>query len=47
MVNLLDRRSDLLVAEIGALRDAFRETRLIRPLHIHAWVVLPDTCSCL
>lgn len=46
-VNLLDRRSDLLVTEIGALRDAVRETRLIRPFHIDAWVVLPDHLHCL
>jgi putative transposase len=46
-VNLLDRRSDLLIAEIGALRDAVREARLTRPFHIDAWVVLPDHLHCL
>ncbi len=46
-VNLLDRRADLLVAEIDALRAAVRETRLLRPFHINAWVVLPDHLHCL
>jgi putative transposase len=41
-VNLLDRTSDLLVANIGALRDATRVVRARRPFHIDAWVVLPD-----
>ena len=41
-VNLLERRSDLLVAHIDALRDAVRKSRLKRPFHIDAWVVLPD-----
>jgi hypothetical protein len=42
-VNLLDRRSDLLVAQIDALRDAVRRA----PFHIEAWVVLPDHMHCL
>jgi REP-associated tyrosine transposase len=46
-VNLLDQRSDLLVSEIGALRDAVRETRRSRPFHIDAWVVLHDHLHCL
>ena len=46
-VNLLDRHSDLLAARIDALRDSVRETRLIRPFHIDAWVVLPDHLHCL
>jgi putative transposase len=41
-VNLLDRRSDLLVTQIDALRDAVREVRARAPFHIDAWVVLPD-----
>ena len=41
-VNLLDRRSDLLVTQIQALRDAVRQVRRHAPLHIDAWVVLPD-----
>jgi len=46
-VNLLDRRSDLLVAEIGALRSAVRAARERHPFHIDAWVVLPDHMHCL
>jgi len=41
-VNLLDRRSRLLVDHIDALRDATRVTQQIRPFRIDAWVVLPD-----
>jgi REP element-mobilizing transposase RayT len=41
-VNLLDRHSGLLVAQIQALRDAVRQVRLHAPFHIDAWVVLPD-----
>jgi len=39
-VNLLDRRSNLLVARIDALRDAVRQVRARPPFHIDAWVVL-------
>ncbi len=46
-VNLRDRRSDLLIAEIGALRDAVRSTRARHPFHIDAWVVLPDHMHCV
>ena len=46
-VNLMDRRSDLLVSEIAALRSAVRATRLRHPFHIDAWVVLPDHMHCL
>ena len=41
-VNLLDRRSTLLVSRIDALRDAVRQMRARAPFHIDAWVVLPD-----
>ena len=41
-VNLRDRRSDLLVRRIDLLREAVRRVRARRPLHIDAWVVLPD-----
>jgi putative transposase len=41
-VNLRDRRSDLLVTHIDALRAAVREARGRLPFHIDAWVVLPD-----
>ena len=46
-VNLLDRRSNLLVARIDALRDAVREVRARAPFHIDAWVVFPDCMHCL
>jgi len=41
-VNLYDRRSQLLTANIDLLRDAIREVRAKAPFHIDAWVVLPD-----
>jgi putative transposase len=46
-VNLLDRRSDLLVAQIDILRDTVRRVRARAPFHIDAWVVLPDHLHCL
>ncbi len=46
-VNLRDRRSDLLVAEIDALRSAVRAARARYPFHIDAWTVLPDHMHCL
>jgi REP element-mobilizing transposase RayT len=45
-VNLRNRRSDLLVVEIAALRDAVRTELQRRPFHIDAWVVLPDHMHC-
>jgi putative transposase len=41
-VNLYDRRSQLLTANFGLLRDAVRKIRARAPFHIDAWVVLPD-----
>jgi putative transposase len=46
-VNLLDRRSDLLVTQIDVLRDAVRQVRARAPFQIDAWVVLPDHMHCL
>ncbi len=46
-VNLLDRRSDLLVTQIHMLRDALRQVRLHASFRIDAWVVLPDQMRCL
>jgi putative transposase len=46
-LNLLDRRSNLLVTNIDALRDAVRRVRARAPFHINAWVVLPDHMHCL
>ena len=41
-VALADRRSDLLVREIDALRAAVGRTRRLHPFRIDAWVVLPE-----
>jgi putative transposase len=46
-VNLLDRRSDLLLRHIDALRTAVRVARWRRPFTIDAWVVLPDHMHCV
>jgi putative transposase len=46
-VNLLDRRSDLLVAEIDMLRASVRDVQATRPFHVDAWVVLPDHMHCI
>lgn len=46
-INLLERRSDLLVRHVAALREAVRRTRSERPFHIDAWVVLPDHMHCV
>ncbi len=43
-VNLLDRRSDLLVAQIDILREAVARMRANAPFRIDAWVVLPIIC---
>jgi putative transposase len=40
--NLEDRRSDLLVRHVDALREAVRTVRKARPFRIDAFVVLPD-----
>ena len=46
-VALADRTSDLLVREIGLLRQAVRITRAERPFSIDAWVVLLDHLHCV
>jgi len=46
-VNLLERKNDLLVRHVDALRDAVRGVREARPFHIDAWVVLPDHMHCI
>jgi putative transposase len=46
-VNLLDHRSNLLVARIDALRDVVRQARARASFHTDAWVVLPDHMHCL
>ena len=47
IVNLLERKSRLLVDEIEALRAAVRKVRATRPFHIGCWVVLPDHMRCI
>ena len=46
-VNLLDLKSQLLVAHINELRAAVRKTLQLQPFHIDAWVVLPDHLHCI
>ena len=46
-VNLLDRRTDLLVRHIDALRGAIAQTTQAMPFHIDAWVVLPEHMRCI
>jgi putative transposase len=41
-VNLLDRRSRLQVEHIDALREAIEWVRAQHPVHIDAWVVMPE-----
>ena len=41
-VALANRGGSALVDHVGVLRDAVRRTRVERPFHIDAWVVLPD-----
>ncbi len=46
-VNLLERKTRLLVDEIKALRAAVRKVRAARPFHIDCRVVLPDHMHCI
>jgi putative transposase len=46
-VALLERKRDLLVAEIGLLREAVRRVKRLYPFEIIAWVVLPDHLHCV
>jgi putative transposase len=46
-VTLAERGSSLLVGEIDLLRKAVATTRVERPFHIDAWVVLPDHIHCV
>ena len=46
-VNLHDRRTNLLVEHISAIRIAVRQTRAQHPFHIDAWVVLPEHMHCV
>jgi putative transposase len=47
-VNLLQRYpNDLLVRPIELLRTGVRDVQATWPLHIDAWVVLPDHLHCV
>lgn len=46
-VALLERKRDLLVAEIGLLRESVRRVKRLYPFEIVAWVVLPDHLHCI
>jgi putative transposase len=47
-VNLLQRHhNDLLLREVGLLRDCVRRVRARYPFHIDAWVVLPEHMHCI
>jgi putative transposase len=46
-VNLLNRRSSLLVDHIDVLRIAIRKVKSSFPFHIDAMVVLPDHLHCI
>lgn len=46
-MNLLDRRSGLLVEHIDELREAVRMVRARHPFHIDGWVVLPEHMHCI
>ena len=46
-VNLQDRRSHLLTANIHALRCAIAAVKKVRPFRINAWVVLPEHMHCI
>ena len=46
-VNLLERKSHLLVEHIDELRTAVHTTRQKHSFHIDAWVVLPDHLHCI
>jgi putative transposase len=46
-VNILERKKDLLVRHIDALREAVRRVKRTHPFEIVAWVVLPDHLHCI
>ena len=46
-MNLLQRRSRLLVERIDNLRAAVKMVHKNQPFHIDAWVVLPDHMHCV
>ena len=46
-VNLLDRKSNLLVEKIDLLREVVKAVHKNKPFHIDAWVVLPNHLHCI
>jgi putative transposase len=46
-VNLLDRKSRLLIEQIAVLRQVVARVRVLMPFYIDAWVVLPEHMHCL
>jgi putative transposase len=46
-VNLLDRKSALLVERVDLLRESVRIIKQRYPFHIDAWVVLPEHMHCI
>jgi putative transposase len=46
-VNLLDRKSSLLIDHIDLLRESVRRCIQKRPFYIDAWVVLPEHMHCI
>lgn len=46
-VALLERKRDLLVSEIGLLRESVRRVKRLYPFQIDTWVVLPDHLHCI
>jgi putative transposase len=46
-VNLLDRKSSLLIGKIDVLRHTVARVRELMPFHIDGWCVLPDHMHCL
>lgn len=47
-VNLLRRRhNDLLICEIGLLRETVRRVRKRHPFQIDDWVILPEHLHCV
>jgi putative transposase len=43
----MERKRDLLVEEIEALREAVRRVKRLYPFGIVAWMVLPDRLHCI
>lgn len=46
-INLRDRRSDLLVKQIDALRTSVRRVMAKAPFYVDAWTILPEHMHCV